>query len=343
MLINERIKGFLGSAYQKGRLASAILLYGPRGVGKFATALDFVSDILSPGKKLVYPHSDLKFVVPTKKDSSENEAPDAYGEFVNKLVANPHRYFPIGGSISIPIAAIRSLSKWLSYSAMTGNLKVAIILEAGCMTTQAQNAFLKTLEEPPENSYLILTCSNPDKLLPTIKSRVQGLLSEPLSKQSIVDYLTENYKIDKDKARLVANLADGSLMEALAMLERKGDERKVLVNLLHSLFANDELGTINFIRQKRDIDLSHFLVFLLSFIRDIIVLKESRSPERLINSDLLDFARKLSKEFSTETISEYFQRVRQSIGMLESYPNKDLLILSLHRKIALNSSSRIEN
>ncbi len=332
MLINVRVIHFLLNAHRKQRLASAIMFHGPRGVGKFATALNFASSLLSPNRKLIFPHPDIKIILPTPKDLSEDKSLDRYGELVNSLVRNPHAYFPLSGSISIPIRAIRDLRSWLGYSAMVSGLKVAVIVEAQRMTTEAQNAFLKSLEEPPDNSYIILTSSSPSELLPTIRSRVQGILFEPISEELIADYLVRAKGADRKRAEFIAGLADGSLTEAINLMVG-GEERETHIRLLQCLLASDELETIKFIQQKGELDISHFLIFFLSFLRDAIVLKETGEEGHIINKDIMSIVRDASSAFATDELSEYFGRVRQAIGFLESYPNYQLLILSLHRRM----------
>jgi DNA polymerase-3 subunit delta' len=108
----------------------------------------------------------------------------------------------------------------LSRRPMAGHRKIAIIDDAGLMNQESANAFLKTLEEPPPHSLLMLLATNVDALLPTIRSRCQLVRFHPLSADDVSELLVEQEQVaDREEADAIAALSDGSLATALQLLD----------------------------------------------------------------------------------------------------------------------------
>ncbi len=122
-------------------------------------------------------------------------------------------------SREIRVEQIRALQERLAFRALEGRRKVAIIASAQAMNVQAQNAFLKTLEEPPAQTVLVLLASSPDRLLPTIRSRCSKVHFGPLPRELLAAKVKEarGDKVDHATAELVAVIAGGSLSRALAL------------------------------------------------------------------------------------------------------------------------------
>lgn len=115
------------------------------------------------------------------------------------------------GKLTLKIETIRQLQPELNLSSYEARFKVAILKRFDAATIGASNAFLKTLEEPPKNVVLILTANDADTLLPTISSRCRTLNCRPLPIDLIEQSLTTRWRVDDEKAHLLAHLADGRL------------------------------------------------------------------------------------------------------------------------------------
>ena len=132
----------------------------------------------------------------------------------------------------------------------SGNYKIYIVDEAEKMTVQAQNALLKTIEEPPSYAVLILITANPDAFLPTILSRCVQLKLKPLRDSIIRDFLTDNLSVPEIKADVYAAFARGNLGRAKKMAESE-DFQHLYDELLYLL------------KNIRDMDISMLLSFIL--------------------------------------------------------------------------------
>ncbi len=132
---------------------------------------------------------------------------------------------------NIKIDQIREIISFLKLKSEKG--KVVIIEKAEKMNTEAANALLKTLEEPPDNSMIILTTSNQNNLLPTIVSRCKKIKFKPLSKETVKEIL-ELKGVDETKAKNFASISDGSLCLPMSILEKENLYKygKDLTNLL---------------------------------------------------------------------------------------------------------------
>ncbi len=190
---HELLRERLSESIRAGTLPSSLLLQGPRGVGKQRLALWLAEHLLCTEKnapcgtckacryvrELTHPDLHWVFPRPRLKDSDPDleQVRDDYGEATAERAANNGLYSPPSGSEGIYVATVRSLVQRASMSPAMGKRKVFIVGDAERMVPQegsdmAANAFLKLLEEPPADTTIILTSSEPGALLPTIRSRL---------------------------------------------------------------------------------------------------------------------------------------------------------------------------
>lgn len=149
---------------------------------------------------------------------------------------------------------VRTLRDAVKLAPVKANKKIYIIDEAHMLTTEASNALLKTLEEPPEHVVFILATTNPEKLIDTIRSRVTTIFFRKASIDEIVKSLkrvvtSENIKIENDALSVIAQAADGAFRDAIKILEQLSAEEKELTKdiLEEELFRNKAFDTDRFI------------------------------------------------------------------------------------------------
>lgn len=191
----------LRKALSAGRLPNAYLFSGPRGVGK-RLAADILLQTIACEKAANGRHEPCGECPGCRKSSSRS---------------HPDQFIIEPDGEHIKIEQIRGLQSDLLFHPLESPSKVAMIDDADRMTDAASNSMLKLLEEPPPNTHLILISSMPHRLLPTIRSRCQAIAFMPLGTDDIVNHLSANTSLSKEKALRIARLSGGSLGLALTM------------------------------------------------------------------------------------------------------------------------------
>lgn len=223
----EQQREMFRRAAARGRLSQSYLFVGPDGVGKQLFATHVAQSLIcqQPGREPLEAcgvcASCRPFLAGTHPDFLRVARVEGKREFTIDLVAG-----------SKERRGHEGLCHDLSLKPLEGSRKVAILVDADTMNSEAANAFLKTLEEPPERAMLMLTASNIDAVLPTIRSRCQLVRFSPLAPDDVAALLLEHGLADStDDAREAARLSEGSLTLAHQLL------RPELRQLRETLYA----------------------------------------------------------------------------------------------------------
>lgn len=347
---NERIKKALFGAYKTGRLSNAILFIGPTGCGKFRTALVLARLFICAKQGCgicrdcvaveSLSHPDLTVIIPTTKDDHPKENPEKYELVLKKKVENPYYMPSYRSKPSITIDTIKDLSAWLSFMPSVGKEKVAILVDADKMTEEAQNAFLKTLEEPPPNSRIILTSASFQDLLPTILSRLEKFFFTVVPENEILGYLMKMSDKNIDRIRLIARISNGDLQKATKLCDEIELElRDTHFELFLSLFEKTELKLLRLIRKKENLIVEGILDSFISFARDCIVLSVDKNSSKIVNIDKKPYLLKLVNRFSPRFFIMVARAIEQASAALKSYPNQSLQILHIY--FAINENRKL--
>ncbi len=216
-------------AWSSGRLAHAWLICGPRGIGKATLACRMARFALAQGAK--HKEAEDMFGAPPPPVSLAMSAEDPVFRRVAALGHGDFRLVERGWSDSkqtkrktvISVDDVREIGAFMSMTPAEGGWRTVIIDAADEMNANAANAVLKILEEPPRRALLFLVAHNPDRLLPTIRSRCRRLDLRPLTPAQVTVLLGRYCPEAKpaDVATL-AVLADGSIGRALELAEEGG-------------------------------------------------------------------------------------------------------------------------
>ncbi len=205
-LDSKNVRDSLEKIVASGKIPHAFLFSGPKGIGKTSAAriLAKVVNCEANQKKLGEPCNKCNQCKSITKGTNID---------VVELDAASHR----------GIDDVRALKDAVKLSPAKGRKKVYIIDEAHMLTTEAANALLKTLEEPPDHVMFILATTNPEKLIETIRSRVTNIVFRKANKDEIERSITKIIKAeklkDKGAAPLIAKASDGSFRDAAKLLE----------------------------------------------------------------------------------------------------------------------------
>lgn len=287
----------LRSALASGRLHHAYLFIGLEGVGKHTVALAFAKAI------------HCSELTNDFCDGCVNCHRIADGNHPDVRVIEP-----LSGKKEISIAQIRELERDLSYWSFTGKRKIAIIDPATLLNSSSQNALLKTLEEPPQNSLIILIAPNAGGLLPTLRSRCLRLSFAPLARQEVAGYLQTRYGMSSADAEFVAALGMGSIGAALS-LEKDDliEKRRIWTGMLGSLKVRDYHSAMiaaEALANNRD-DALKFLKWAASWYRDLLIHAIDNNSQELVN---LDMREQIAQQSADGNVERNLRAFSQSAG-----------------------------
>ena len=320
---NENAKGLLKRIAASGRVPNALLFAGPEGVGKKQFAFEFarllickeggcggcpictrigVFDIPKPekgddfDKVFLCDHPDVGMVVPYKRN--------------------------------LRVGAIRELEREAYFRPFESSKRIFVVEDAEKMNDSASNALLKTLEEPPATTHLILITSRPDSLLQTIRSRCQTIRFAPVPAEEIEKFLLGTDKFTKEDAALAARVSGGSIGKALDLdVEWFRSTRDAMLDVLRSALITGEIAkmlqTSEMLSDAKNKDLFEDAIGILeSLIRDVFVVKKAGGSAEIANVDLLDTLSDLAHHLSEDAARAWLREIEDLLAALDVNANR---------------------
>ena len=296
----EKIKGqnfakkYLTNSIKSNMVSHAYMFEGPNGIGKNTMARELAAILLEMENLFNSPD-----YIEIKPDGN-----------------------------SIKIAQIRKLQSDILVKPYK-SYKIYVIDEAQKMTVEAQNALLKTLEEPPKYAIIILITDNKESLLDTIKSRCEIIKFTPIPMQEVASYLTMN-GIDSKRASLLANFSRGSMKMAIELSE--SEEFHLMreeVQKYVETFLNGNLIEIMDIQssiEKYKDQITNVLDLLINYFRDIMMVKENVDNSMIINLDRLIFVKNMSNKTTYSQLSKIIDIIEETKNKLRSNCNFNISI-----------------
>tara|TARA_X000000950_G_scaffold133246_1_gene166096 strand:+ start:231 stop:1913 length:1683 start_codon:yes stop_codon:yes gene_type:complete len=307
------------------KIPSAILFCGPRGVGKTSCARIFAREI-----------NDFNFT----DDLSFN-------------------IFELDAASNNKVEDIRDLIDKVRIPPQSGKYKVYIIDEVHMLSKNAENAFLKTLEEPPPYIVFILATTEKNKILPTILSRCQIYDFNRISENEIFENLKlicnkEEVTFEDEALNIIAKKSDGSLRDSLTILDRVVSftnkkislkETSAILNVLDDetyieIIDNTINGfLVNVITifnelSDKGFDEKEFMIGLANHFRNLLIVKSSSSENLISNKSSLELFKKQADKISKLEILNTISKIEHSIFKYSEIENKKLLVEILLMKIS---------
>lgn len=206
--------------------------------------------------------------------------------------------------------------------------KIYIMNEAEKMTVQAQNALLKTLEEPPEYVVLLLLTTNVNAMLPTILSRCVVLNMKPVKDELIQKFLMKEVQIPDYKAQVCTAFARGNVGKArlLATSEEFDNVREEAVTLLkyiQDMELNEVIAAVKKINEFK-LDVNDYLDIMAVWYRDVLMFKATNDANYLIFKDEIQYIRKRADKSTYEGIEKIIEALQTAKNRLNANVNFDL-------------------
>lgn len=363
------LQASLSRALATGSLPPSLLIHGPRGVGKQRLALWLGQLLLCPESGPEGPcgeckgcrmavnleHPDLHWYFPLAKPKGVRPAKlsealeKARYDTIAERKARPLRPASAPAEpTGLYLAVAQALRSHANRRPAVGLRQVFVIGDAETLVPQessqeAANALLKLLEEPPTSTLIILTSSEPGRLLPTIRSRTMPLHLPPLAPDAVEQFLVEVGGVSPEDARRASHLGRGSIGRALGFLPIEGDPgpletlRTQAFELLHAASDTDpgavyrkslELGT------TRSRGLMPLLELLEDALRDLSV-TAARASEGLINSDREDLLERIreARDIHPVAVAKAFRHLEEAKELVAGNVNPQLIVAGLLTRI----------
>lgn len=206
--------------------------------------------------------------------------------------------------------------------------KIYIVDEAEKMTVQAQNALLKTIEEPPSYAVILLLTTNQEAFLPTILSRCVQLKLKPLRDFVVKGYLMESLKIPEADADVYAAFARGNLGKAISLASSEDFRlmRSDLLHLLRHIHDTDISDLLDLIRQLKEdnLDINECLDFMQMWYRDVLLYKVTKDINLLIFKDEYKAINQISSNSAYEGLELILQAIDKARVRLDANVNMEL-------------------
>ena len=307
----EQLKEHLQNAISMNKVSHAYIINGERSSGKefiakvFAAALQCEKGGVEPCEEC---HS-------CKQALSGNQ-PDII--FVSHDKPN-----------TIGVEDIRAqINNDIAIKPYSSPRKVYIMNEGEKMTVQAQNALLKTLEEPPEYAVILILTANVDSLLPTILSRCVVLNMKPVPDNKVKKYLMEDLAVPDYKANICVAFARGNIGKAKMLatseeFEKVKEEAVTLVKYINDMEISEIVKAIKKISEYK-FDVTDYLDILSVWYRDVLLFKATKDANSLIFKDEIQYIRKVADRSTYEGIETIVKALQQAKRRLDANVNFDL-------------------
>ena len=307
----EQLKEHLQNAIAMNKVSHAYIINGERSSGKEFVAKVFAA-ALQCEKGGTEPCGECHSCIQAKSGNQ----PDII--FVSHDKPN-----------SIGVEDIRAqINNDIGIKPYSSPRKVYIMNEGEKMTVQAQNALLKTLEEPPEYAVILILTANVDSLLPTILSRCVVLNMKPVPDHKVKKYLMEELEIPDYKANICVAFARGNIGKAKMLasseeFEKVKEEAVTLVKYINDMDISEVVKAIKKISEYQ-FDVTDYLDILSVWYRDALLFKATKDANSLIFKNELQYIRKVADRSTYEGIETIVKALQQAKRRLEANVNFDL-------------------
>lgn len=309
----KQVKEHFQSALQIGKISHAYILNGEAGSGRHMLADAFAKALLCDNKD----NTDACDICKSCIQAESGSHPDI-------------RYIT-HEKASISVDDIREqLNNDIQIKPYSSEYKVYIVSDANKMTEQAQNALLKTVEEPPSYAVILLLTDNVHALLPTIQSRCVILNTKPLNREDIAAYLMKHLSMEREQAQIAAGFCQGNMGKAIRFANSedfqgmKEDVLKLLKNI-DVLELPEIVETIRLFAQQKGM-INDYLDLMLLWYRDVLMFKVTKDANLLLYQNEYSDISKQASTRTYEDIENILQAIDKAKIRLDANVNFEIAI-----------------
>lgn len=308
----EQLKEHLENAIKTNKVSHAYIINGERSSGKEFIAKTFAMALQCENRQGIEPCQECH----SCKQALSGNQPD--------IIFVTHEK---PGTIGVD--DIRSqINGDVAIKPYSSPRKIYIMNEGEKMTVQAQNALLKTLEEPPEYAVILILTTNVDSLLPTILSRCVVLNMKPVKDAQIKKFLMENMGIPDYKADVCVAFARGNVGKARLLakseeFDKVKEEAITLLKYIGEMELNEVVAAIKKINEYK-FDVNDYLDILSIWYRDVLLFKATHDVNNLIFREEIQYIRKVADKSTYEGIEKVIDALEKSKQRLNANVNFDL-------------------
>lgn len=310
---HDKIIAYMKNAITQDKVSHAYILNGPKGCGK-----KLLAGIFAQTMQCEKGGSEPCGVCHSCRQAISGNQPD--------IIKVTHEK-----PASIGVDDIRSqLVEDVQIKPYSSKYKIYIIPDADLMTVQAQNAMLKTIEEPPAYAVILLLAENSEKFLPTINSRCVELKLRNIKDAQIKEYLMTKIQLPDYQADICTAFAQGNLGRAimLAQSEQFNEIREEAVRLVKNIDQMDTAGLVDAVKRisAHKMEVTEFLDFFTIWYRDVLIYKATLNVDKLVFGDQLDALKLRAKKSSYEGIEIILDAIEKAKTRLNANVNFDLVM-----------------
>lgn len=309
---HESIKQHLQNAIMSHKVSHAYILHGEEGMGKKELAVAFAKTLQCEEAGIL---SCDRCKSCMQVDSGNH--PD--------IIWVTHE------KVSIGVDDIRlQVNADIQVKPYNSPYKIYIIDDADKLTEQAQNALLKTIEEPPEYAVILLLVSNISVILPTILSRCVVLNLKPIDKQIVKDFLMAKHQVPDYMAEVAAGFSGGNVGKAIKYASSE-DFDQMKSNVLHILKYIDDMelyevvSGLKFLTANKN-NIDDYIDLMIMWYRDVLMFKATKDPDLLLYKDELSYINKQANTRSYEGIEKILKAMEKAKIRLKANVNFDIAI-----------------
>lgn len=310
----DTVKKHLQTGISQGNISHAYIINGETGSGRRLLASALTKTLLCDNPA---PEGDACGVCKSCLQTDSNNHPDVR--------------FIVHEKASIGVDDIRDqLVNDITIKPYSSKHKIYIVPDANKMTEQAQNALLKTIEEPPEYAVVILLTETADTLLETIQSRCIILNTRPLDKKEIKQYLVNNLQMEPERAEIAAGFCQGNVGKAIhfASSEDFQETKADTLRLVKEIDDMDIADTISIIKElnQRKGKINEYLDLMLLWYRDVLMFKVTKDANILLYREEYQAISKQASLRNYEDIEKIISAIDKAKVRLNANVNFDTAI-----------------